>query len=146
MWDLTPRPFPQCRWNFYQNKKTSFIKLVCKYCLQNAGNSPVSGEFPTQRPVTRSYDVFFDLHPNKRLSKQWWGWWFETLLSPLWRHRNATKQSTNKPGAYCIDHSLNHAIEFTMFCFRNNYRTYNMELNRYNSTGGHRWLPAQKHL
>ena len=53
-----------------------------------AGNSPVPGEFPTQRPVTRSFDVFFDLHPNKRLSKQWWGWWFETLSCPLWRHRN----------------------------------------------------------
>ena len=26
-----------------------------------AGNSPVTGEFPTQRPVTRSFDVFFDL-------------------------------------------------------------------------------------
>ena len=29
-----------------------------------------SGEFPTQRPVTRSFDVFFDLHLNKWLSKQ----------------------------------------------------------------------------
>ena len=27
-------------------------------------------EFPAQRPVTRSFDIFFDLHPNKRLSKQ----------------------------------------------------------------------------
>ena len=26
-----------------------------------AGNSPVNGEFPWQRPVTRSFDVFFDL-------------------------------------------------------------------------------------
>ena len=41
-----------------------------------------------QRPVTRSFDVFFDLHLNKRLSKQSWGWWFETLWGPLWRHRN----------------------------------------------------------
>ena len=30
---------------------------------------------PAQRSVTRSFDVFFDLHPNKRLSKQWWGLW-----------------------------------------------------------------------
>ena len=29
------------------------------------------GEFPTQRPVTRSVDVFLDVHLNKRLSKQW---------------------------------------------------------------------------
>ena len=56
------------------------------------GNLPVTGESPppppppppphththTQRPVTRSLDVFFDLRLNKRLSKQWWGWWFET--------------------------------------------------------------------
>ena len=26
-----------------------------------AGNSPVTGEFSLQRPVTRSFDVFFDL-------------------------------------------------------------------------------------
>ena len=35
-----------------------------------AGNSPVPGEFPTQRPVTRSFDVYFDLRSDKRLSKQ----------------------------------------------------------------------------
>ena len=53
-----------------------------------AGNSPVPGEFPAQRPVTRSFYVFFDLRLNKWLSKQSWGWWFETLSCPLWRHRN----------------------------------------------------------
>ena len=53
-----------------------------------ARNSPVSGEFPAQRSVTRSFDVFFDLCLNKGLSKQSWGWWFETLPHPLWRHFN----------------------------------------------------------
>ena len=47
------------------------------------------GEFPTQRPVTRGFDVFFDLRLNKRLSKQPWGWWFETPSWSLWRHCNA---------------------------------------------------------
>ena len=47
------------------------------------------GEFPTQRPVTRSFDVFFDLRLNKRLSKQSWGWWFETPSWSLWRQCNA---------------------------------------------------------
>ena len=47
-----------------------------------AGNSPVTGEFPTQRPVTQGFDVFFDLRLNKRLGKQSWGWWFETQ----WAH------------------------------------------------------------
>ena len=46
------------------------------------------GEFPTQRPVTRSFDVFFHLRLNKRLSKQPWGWWFETPSWSLWRHCN----------------------------------------------------------
>ena len=41
-----------------------------------------------QRPMTRSFDVFFDLRLNKRLSKQSWGWWFETLSCSLWRHCN----------------------------------------------------------
>ena len=53
-----------------------------------AGNSPVSGEFPSQRPVVRSFDVFFDLRLNKRLSKLSWGWWFETTSHSLWRHCN----------------------------------------------------------
>ena len=46
------------------------------------------GDFPTQRPVTQSFDVFFDLRLNKRLSKQPWGWWFETPLWSLWRQCN----------------------------------------------------------
>ena len=41
-----------------------------------AGNSPVTGIFLAQRPVTRSFDAFFDLRLTKRFSKQWWGWWF----------------------------------------------------------------------
>ena len=55
-----------------------------------AGNSPVTGEFPAERPVNRSFDVFFDLRLHKSLSKQWWGWWFETLSRTLWRHCNVT--------------------------------------------------------
>ena len=53
------------------------------------GNSPVTGEFPAQRPVTRSFDIFLDLRLNKRMNKQWWGWWFEAQSCPLWRHPNA---------------------------------------------------------
>ena len=48
----------------------------------------VRGIHRWQRPVTRSFDVFFDLRLNKPLNKQWWGWWFETLSRPLWRHCN----------------------------------------------------------
>ena len=43
------------------------FSVLLAFC---AGNSPVTGEFPSQRPVTRSFDVFFDLRLNKRLSKE----------------------------------------------------------------------------
>ena len=54
------------------------------------GNSPVTGEFPAQRPLTRSFDVFFDLRLNERLSKQPSGWWFGMPSCSLWRHCNDT--------------------------------------------------------
>ena len=73
----------QYPWWRHQMETFSALLAIC------AGNSPVTGEFPTQRPVTRSFDVYFDLRPNERLSKQWWGWWLETLSRSLWRHRNA---------------------------------------------------------
>ena len=69
-------------WWRHQIEIFSALLAIC------AGNSPVRGEFPAQRPVTRSFDVFFDLRPNKRLGKQSWGWWYETPSSSLWRHRN----------------------------------------------------------
>ena len=46
------------------------------------------GEFPAQRPVTRNFDVFFDLRLNKRISKQSWGWWYETPSWSVWRQCN----------------------------------------------------------
>ena len=70
-------------WWRHQMETFSALLAICA-----AGNSPVPGEFPAQRPVTRSFDVFFDLGLNKRLSKQSWGCWFETPSRSLWRHRN----------------------------------------------------------
>ena len=55
----------------------SVLRVIC------AGISPVTGEFSAQRPVTRSFGVFFNLRLNKRLSKQSWGWWFEMPSRPL---------------------------------------------------------------
>ena len=69
-------------WWRHQMETFSALLAIC------AGNSPVPGEFPAQKPVTRSFGVFFDLRLIKRLRKQSWGWWFETLPRPLWRHSN----------------------------------------------------------
>ena len=78
---LTNKCQEKSRWR-HQMETFSVWLAIC------AGNSPVPGEFPTQRPVTRSFDVFFYLRLNKRLSKQSWGWWFQTLSHPLWRQWN----------------------------------------------------------
>ena len=68
-----------CTWWRHQMETFSALLAIC------AGNSPVSGEFPAQGPVTRNFDVFFDLRMNERLSKHSWGWWLETPSRPLWR-------------------------------------------------------------
>ena len=69
-------------WGRHHMETFSALLAIC------AGNSPVPCGFPAQRLVTRSFDAFFDLRLNKRLSKQSRGWWFETLPRSLWRHRN----------------------------------------------------------
>ena len=74
----------KCFYSWWRHQMETFSALLT-LCV---GNSPVTGEFPSQRPVTRSFDVFFDLRLNKRLSKQSCSWWFETLWRSLWRHRN----------------------------------------------------------
>ena len=71
-----------CDVSWWRHQMETFIALLA-LC---ARNSPVTGEFPAQRPMKRSFDVFFDLRLNKRSSKQWWGWWFETPSHPLWCH------------------------------------------------------------
>ena len=80
--------------------------IKCKHfarywpCVRGIYRSPV-----TQRPVTRSFDVFFGLPLNRRLSKQWRGWWFETPLCPLWRHSNAYRPLDDS-NAWLLKHHL----------------------------------------
>ena len=71
--------------SLWRHQMETFSALLALW----VGNSPVTGEFPLQRPVTRSFDVFSDLRLNKRLSKQSRRWWFETPSRLLWRHCNA---------------------------------------------------------
>ena len=63
----------------HQMETFSALLAIC------AGNSPV---FPSQRPVTRNFGVSVVCALNKRLTKQSWGWWFETPSRSLWRHCN----------------------------------------------------------
>ena len=105
------------------------------------GSSPVIGEFPAQRPVTRSFDVFFDLHLNKRLSKQSWGWWFETPSRPLWRHCNdaignrklSTEPSPQIGTVYTIYHDRTHRMKNNEDMVTSHSRTCTISFYRHNS-------------
>ena len=73
--------------------KSSFMMTSSKGNIIRV-TGPLWGEFTGHRwiPLTKASDAepccFFDLCLNKRLSKQSWGWWFETPSRSLWRHRN----------------------------------------------------------
>ena len=64
-------------WWRHEMETFSALLAIC------VGNPPVPSEFPARRPVTRSFDVFFDMRLYQLLSKQSWGWWFETATAPI---------------------------------------------------------------
>ena len=90
-------------WWRHQMETFSALLAIC------AGNSLVTGEFPAQRPVMWSFDVFFDQCPNKWLSKQPWGWWFEMPSCSLWCHYNV-KQWYSQVWQSCHCDDLSGAI------------------------------------
>ena len=69
LWQLT-----QIIVNMMTSSNGNIFRVTGLLC----GDSPVTGEFPPQRPVTRCFDGFFDLRLNKRLGKQSIRRWFET--------------------------------------------------------------------
>ena len=83
--------------DFMMTSSNGNMFRVTGFCAWNsqvtAGNSPVTGEFPSHRPVTRSFDVFFDLRLSKRLSKQSRRWLFEMPSRSLWHHCNVLPNS-----------------------------------------------------
>ena len=93
---IIPRgPQPEMNWDkaasiMMTSSNGNIFRVTGPLCGEFTG----PGEFPTQRPVTRSFDVLFDLRLNKRLSKQPWGWWFETPARSLWRQRNVLNGSS----------------------------------------------------
>ena len=78
--------YSNCRaWWRHQMETFSVLLALCE------GNSPVTGGFPSERSVTRSFDFLFDLHLNKQLNKQLRCWCLLETPSPsLWRHRNGS--------------------------------------------------------
>ena len=97
------------------------------------------GEFPAQRPVTQSFDVFFDLRLNTRLSKQPWGWWFETPAWSLWRHcpacRTTLIATRFRVAVICpiiqVPHCIRVFFYFVWFVFINHIFQFYYELCTY---------------
>ena len=87
---LCPGKFRKC---MMTSSNGNIFRVTGPLCGEFTG----PGEFPTQRPVTWSFGVFFDLRLNKRLRKQPWGWWFETPSWSLWRQCYAIFRSLRVP-------------------------------------------------
>ena len=85
----------------------AFSTLLARW----AGNSPVTGEFRSRRPV-QSFDVFVDLRPNKQLSKQSRGWSFEMPSRSLWRHCNESRGSVGP----LVTNDFTQITSFTQIC------------------------------
>ena len=75
--------------NYIRYKVIIKWKHFPRYCPfvwgihRSSVNSPHKGQW-------RVALMFSSICLNKRLSKHWWGWWFETPSCPLWRHCNAS--------------------------------------------------------
>ena len=80
----TPNGSPVELMTWWRHEMETISALLALY----TGNSLVTGEFPSQRPVTRSLIFSLICALKNRLSKQSWGLWFETPSFSLWHHCN----------------------------------------------------------
>ena len=130
--------------NFIQyhnsNMMTSWNGNISRVTGHLCGKFTGPGEFPAQKPVTRSFDFLFYLRLNKRLSKQSWCWWFETPSRSLCRHRNDLVQHDNwfkqkwpipSNGMHILNVSfrLNMLTNFLHFITMLTYRNINPDAN-----------------
>ena len=81
-------------------KPSQWARNYCDYFC--ARNSLVTGKFPAQRQVTGRFGVLFHLLLNKRMSKQWWGWWFKAPSCPVWCHCNVQWLLNGEGHLLCI--------------------------------------------
>ena len=105
-WKFQKIQQPYIKRYFYVSFSTNTVEILLKlradassgpgavkaFLQGSSSPSPSPSPSSSRRRVTQSFDVFFDLRLNKRLSKQSWGWWFETPSRPLWRHCNDESQ------------------------------------------------------
>ena len=99
-----------CPWWRHQGETVFTFLAIC------AGNSPVTCEFPSQRPVTRSFDVFFDLRLSKWLVKQSRRRWFE--IDGCNTNVNGVLAYSTEPSIWWfITHTLIYGLFLFIACF-----------------------------
>ena len=101
--------FMSITWWRHQIETFSALLAICAGIHRSPVNSPHKGQWHG------ALIFFFDLSPNKRLSKQSWGWWFETPSRPLWRHRYALME-TNVSYLWLLK-----AAATTVYVYQNEY-------------------------
>ena len=83
----------QKRTNFMKTSSNgSIFRVTGHLCEEFMGHR----WFPRTKASHAELWYFLYLCLNKGLSKQWWGWWFETPSRPLWRHCNVCIKSCEK--------------------------------------------------
>ena len=107
---ISPLFYKIFAWWRHQMETFSALLALC------AGNSPVTGEFPSQRPVTQSFDVFLGLCLNKRLSKHSRDWWFDFFRM----HKRNGLKFDMQMYADCIFNCLH----LVMFCWFSSFWRY----------------------
>ena len=68
--------FMNHEWIIMTSSNGNFSALLAFFAVHTL----VTGESPSQRPVTQNFDIFFDLGPNKRLRKEPWAIWGTVAL------------------------------------------------------------------
>ena len=124
------------------------IRKDCSISMMTSSNGSIfhvtgnlCGEFIGLRwiPRTKASDAelwcFIDLCLNKRLRKQSWGWWFETLSRPLWRHCNGDKM------LWCLVMVTNSKMFWESYDIHAHNQWYEM-YTLYNRKGTSQWYVA----
>ena len=64
----------------------NIFRVTGQMCGEFTGHRWISGTKASDAELWCYFS--FDMRLEKRLSKQWRGWWFDTPSCPLWRHCN----------------------------------------------------------
>ena len=98
---------PKKSWWRHKMETLSAVLALCE------GDPLATDGFPSQRPLTQSFDVFFDMHLNKRLSKQ-------SICGDLRRHDvhcNVTVMFNENTKTFIVNISMDYTIEPYCFLF-----------------------------